>query len=117
MCRCSFVRVSYMNSGIHRAELKIKPANGASIENCIIHEGTHGFGFLCHPTAPTAFRATSTSVAHSRRSTRILYASRLPVGTRPAAASQLACRILGEPTLTAAADIEAVCTDRKGPSI
>ena len=39
----------------------------------------------------------------------------LPLGLRPAPASQLACRILGERIRSSADDIAAVCSARKGP--
>ncbi len=45
-----------------------------------------------------------------------LYDPRLQPGMAPAPASQLACRILGERLGAAAADIDAVCRDRKGPT-
>lgn len=119
--RNCFARVWFKNWAIQRAELKINPAYGTSIDGCIIHEGTYAFGFLSHPHGADSVL----SYVYKRRALtpvdilliRTLYSPRLQVGTKPAAASQLACRILGELTQTAAADIEAVCADRKGPSI
>lgn len=119
--RNCYARVWYKSWVINRAELKINPAYGSSIDGCIIHESTHAFGLLSHPHGADSVL----SYVYKRRALtavdvlliRTLYDPRLKVGTKPAAASQLACRILGERTQTPAADIEAICIDRKGPSI
>ena len=112
--------VSSKSWAISRSELKINPAFGASIDGCIIHEAMHAFGFLSHPHGADSVL----SYVYRRRALtpldihliRTLYDPRLKPGTKPAAASQLACRILGERLQATASDIDTVCRDRKGPS-
>lgn len=104
---------------ITRAELKINPASGSTIDICLIHEALHSFGFLSHPHGADSVL----SYVYKRRALtpvdlhliHTLYDSRMTIGLQPAPASQLACRILGERMGSSAADIAAVCTGRKGP--
>jgi len=112
--------VSSKSWAISRSELKINPAFGASIDGCIIHEAMHAFGFLSHPHGADSVL----SYVYRRRAltpldihlVRTLHDPRLKPGTKPAAASQLACRILGERLRATASDVDTVCRDRKGPS-
>ena len=112
--------VSSKSGAISRSELKINPAFGSAIDGCIIHEALHAFGFLSHPHGADSVL----SYVYRRRALtpldihliRTLYDSRLKPGMKPAAASRLACRILGERLQATAGDIDTVCRDRKGPS-
>jgi len=106
------------NSAVYRGELKINPAS-SNLDNCIIHETLHAFGFISHPHSADSVlsyvykRPTLTPLDVNL--IRTLYDPRLTLGMKPAPASQLACRLLGERMKAAQADIDAVCADRKGP--
>lgn len=104
---------------IYRNELKINPAYAGGIDGCIIHESMHAFGFNSHPHGGdsvlsyvykrSALTPLDIHLIHT------LYDPRMTIGLKPAAASQLGCRILGERMESSATDVAAVCTDRKGP--
>jgi hypothetical protein len=104
---------------IDRADLKVNPAQSSTIDVCLIHEALHSYGLLSHPHGADSVL----SYVYKRRALtpvdvhliHTLYDTRMTVGLQPAPASQLACRILGERMGSSAADIAAVCTDRKGP--
>ena len=106
---------------INRAELRINPTRMRDIDRCTVHEAMHAFGFNSHPHAADSILSYT---YHGRRALspldlhliRTLYDPRLTPGMRPAPASQLACRLLGERLGSSAGDIEAVCRDRKGPT-
>jgi hypothetical protein len=105
---------------ITRAELRINPTRIRDIDRCAVHEPMHTLGFSSHPHA--ALSALSYTDKGQRTLTPLdlhlihtLYDDRLPAGTKPAEASQTACRLLGERLGSSAADIAAVCSDRKGP--
>ena len=78
----------------------------------------HSFGFLSHPHAAPSVLSY---VNKGQRSLtpldsdliHTLYDPRLTAGVMPAAASQLACRILAERMKSSGPDIEAVCCDRR----
>ena len=118
--RNCFARAWTKNGGIYRADLKINPAYGSSIDACIIHEAMHAFGFLSHPHAADSVL----SYVYRRRALtpldrhliRTLYDPRLAPNLAAQPASQLGCRILGERMAIAGADIDAVCGARKGPA-
>ncbi|MBN9089839.1 MAG: DUF2927 domain-containing protein [Reyranella sp.] len=105
---------------INRGELRINPTRMRDIDRCTVHEAMHAFGFNSHPHAADSIL----SYTHGRRALspldlhliHTLYDPRLTLGMKPAPASQLACRMLGERLGAAAAAIEAVCRDRKGPT-
>jgi hypothetical protein len=105
---------------INRAELRINPTRMRDIDRCTVHEAMHAFGFNSHPHAADSILSYT---YHGRRVLspldlhliRTLYDSRLTLGMKPAPASQLGCRLLGERLGSKDADIEAVCRDRKGP--
>src|SRR5471032_2176841 len=104
---------------INRNELKINHAYAGGIDGCIIHESMHAFGFNSHPHGGDSVL----SYVYKRSSLtpldihliHTLYDPRMTIGLKPAPASQLACRILGERLGSSADDVTAVCTDRKGP--
>jgi len=102
-------------------QLRINPARIMDIDRCAIHEPLHALGFSSHPHAALSvlsyvYKAQRTLTPLDRNLLHTLYDQRLAPGTKPEPASQLACRILGERMNAAAADIEAVCRDRKGPT-
>jgi hypothetical protein len=106
--------------GIYRADLKVNPAYASSIDACIIHEAMHAFGFISHPHAADSvlsygYRRRALT-ALDRHLIRTLYDPRLAPNLAAQPASQLACRILGERLAVSGADIEAVCSARKGPA-
>jgi hypothetical protein len=109
------------SSVIYRGELRINPARIMDIDRCAIHEPLHALGFSSHPHAAVSvlsytYHSQRTLTPLDKNLIRTLYDSRLAPGTKPAPASQLACRILGERMGAAEADIGAVCRDRKGPT-
>jgi hypothetical protein len=85
--RNCFARVWYKSWAINRAELKINPAYGSSIDACIIHEATHAFGLLSHPHGADSVL----SYVYKRRALtpvdvlliRTVYDSRLKPGMKP----------------------------------
>jgi hypothetical protein len=107
---------------IYRGELRVNPTRIRDIDRCATHESMHAFGFNSHPHAADSILSYT---YHARRVlspldfnlVHTLYDPRLTLGMKPGPASQLACRILGERMSIAAGDIEAVCRERKGPSI
>jgi hypothetical protein len=106
---------------INKGELRINPARMRDIERCAIHEPMHTLGFFSHPHAALSvlsyvYKAQRTLTPLDKHLIHTLYDPRLTPGMKPAPASELACRILGERMAAAAADIEAVCRDRKGPT-
>jgi hypothetical protein len=117
--RNCFARTWWRQWEINKVELKINPAYGAAIDGCIIHEAMHSFGFNSHPhdsDSVLSYRFKRRALtALDRNLIRTLYDRRITLGMKPARASQLGCRILGERLGTSAVDIEAVCRDRKGP--
>jgi hypothetical protein len=105
---------------IYRGELRVNPTRMRDIDRCTTHEAMHAFGFNSHP------HAADSILSYTYQARRVLspldlnligtlYDPRLTLGMKPGPASQLACRILGERMSSSAADIEAVCRDRKGP--
>jgi len=109
------------NKVIYKAELRINPVRIRDADRCAIHEPMHSFGFFSHPHAALSvlsyvYKAQRTLTPLDKHLIHTLYDRRMTTGMAPAAASQLACRILGERLGSAAADIEAVCRDRKGPT-
>jgi|SRR5580693_3437932 hypothetical protein len=106
--------------GIYRADLKVNPAYASSIDACIIHEAMHSFGFISHPHAADSVLSyvykRRALTALDRHLIRTLYDPRLAPNLAAQPASQLACRILGERLAVSGADIEAVCSARKGPA-
>jgi hypothetical protein len=117
--RNCYARAWWTAWAITRADLKVNPASGSSIDVCIIHEALHSFGFLSHPHAADSVL----SYVYRRRALTLidinlihtLYDPGMKPGLRPAPASQLACRILGARMASSGPDIEVVCTGRKGP--
>lgn len=106
---------------INRAVLRMNPSRNRDADRCAWHEALHTLGFGSHPHA--AFSVLSYTQKAQRTLTPLdlhlihtLYDPRVTPGLAPAPASQLACRILGEKLKSPAADIEAVCTGRKGPT-
>ncbi|MBV8393418.1 MAG: hypothetical protein JOY81_09585 [Alphaproteobacteria bacterium] len=104
-----------------KGELRVNPTRNRDADRCTIHEAMHSFGFFSHPHA--AFSVLSYVQKGQRSLTPLdkhlihtLYDPRLTPGMAPAPASQLGCRILGGRLSVAAADIDAVCRDRKGPT-
>lgn len=118
--RNCFSRTSWRKWAIYKVELKINPAYGATIEGCIIHEAMHSFGFTSHPhdsDSVLSYRFKRRALTSLDKSLiHALYDERITPGLKPAAASQFACRILGERMGVGSADIDAVCRDRKGPT-
>jgi len=108
-------------SEITRAELRINPVRIRDIDRCIYHEPMHTLGFGSHPHAAFSvlsyvYKAQRTPTPLDIHLLHTLYDARMTPGLKPAPASQLACRILGERLASSAADIDAVCRDRKGPT-
>jgi hypothetical protein len=106
--------------GIIRAELRINPTRIRDIDRCAIHEPMHTLGFSSHPHAALSVlsyvdKGQRTLTPTDLHLIHTLYDDRLPAGTQSAEASQMACRLLGERLGSSAADIAAVCSDRKGP--
>ena len=107
---------------IYKGELRLNPTRIRDFDRCAIHEPMHSFGFLSHPHAAPSVLSY---VNKGQRSLtpldadliHTLYDPRLTPGMMPAAASQLACRILAERMRSSGPDIEAVCRDRRGPSV
>jgi hypothetical protein len=118
--RNCFARTWWQKWVINKVELKINPACGATIDGCIIHEAMHSFGFNSHPhdsDSVLSYRYRRRALTPlDKNLIHTLYDKRIAPGLRPAEASQLGCRILGERMSVAAADIDAVCRDRKGPT-
>ena len=107
---------------IYRGELRLNPTRIKDFDRCAIHEPMHSFGFLSHPhAAPSVLsyvnKAQRTLTPLDSDLIHTLYDPRLTAGMVPAAASQLACRILAERMKSAGPDIEAVCRNRQGPSL
>ena len=107
---------------IYRGELRLNPTRIKDFDRCAIHEPMHSFGFLSHPhAAPSVLsyvnKAQRTLTPLDADLIHTLYDSRLTAGMVPAAASQLACRILAERMKSAGPDIEAVCRNRRGAVI
>jgi hypothetical protein len=110
----------WKNWVVNRGELRVNPIRIRDIDRCATHEAMHSFGFNSHPHAAVSilsyvYKAQRTLTALDRDLIRTLYDARLTPGLKPAAASQLACRLLGERMGSSASDIDAVCSDRKGP--
>jgi hypothetical protein len=106
---------------IYKAELRINPVRIRDIDRCAVHEPMHSFGFFSHPHSALSvlsyvYKAQRTLTPLDRHLIRTLYDRRLTTGMAASAASQLACRILGERMGSPPADIDAVCRDRKGPT-
>jgi hypothetical protein len=106
---------------IYKGELRLNPTRIRDFDRCAIHEPLHSFGFLSHPhAAPSVLsyvnKAQRTLTPLDVHLIRTLYDPRLTPGMAPAAASQLACRTLGERLGSSAGDIEAVCNSRRGPT-
>lgn len=109
------------NRVIYKGELRINPTRNRDVDRCVIHEPMHAFGFFSHPHAALSvlsyvYKAQRTLTPLDKHLFHTLYDTRMTPGMPPAAASQLACRILGERMATPATDVEAVCQDRKGPT-
>ena len=105
---------------IVRAELRINPTRSRDVDRCAVHESMHAFGFISHPHGAVSvlsyvYKAQRTLTPLDKNLFHTLYDSRMTVGLKPAPASQLACRLLGERLGSGAADIAAVCSDRRGP--
>jgi hypothetical protein len=117
--RNCFAQYWSKKGGIYRADLKVNPAYASSIGACIIHEAMHAFGFSSHPHAADSVLSyvykRRAMTALDRNLIRTLYDPRLASDLAAQPASQLACRILGERLAVSGADIEAVCSVRKGP--
>jgi len=116
-----FAKNWWKSWAINRGELRINPTRMRDIDRCTVHEAMHAFGFNSHPHAALSVlsyvqKAQCTLTPLDLHLIHTLYDSRLNPGMKPAPASQLACRILGERLGASAADIEAVCRDRKGPT-
>jgi hypothetical protein len=106
---------------IYRGELRLNPTRIRDFDRCAIHEPLHSFGFLSHPHAALSVlsyvnKAQRTLTPLDSNMIRTLYDQRMIPGMASAPASQLACRILGERLRSSAADIEAVCGNRRGPT-
>jgi hypothetical protein len=105
---------------IVRAELRINPTRTRDVDRCAVHESMHAFGFISHPHGAVSvlsyvYKAQRTLTPLDKHLFHTLYDPRMTIGLKPAPASQLACRILGERLGSNADDVAAVCTDRKGP--
>ena len=105
---------------ISRAELRINPTRTRDVNRCTVHESMHAFGFLSHPHGAVSvlsyvYKAQRSLTPLDKDLFHTLYDSRMTVGLKPAPASQLACRILGERLGSSTDDVTTVCTDRKGP--
>jgi hypothetical protein len=105
---------------ITRSELRINPTRTRDVDRCTVHESMHAFGFNSHPHGAVSvlsyvYKAQRTLTPLDKHLFHTLYDPRMTVGLKPAPASQLACRILGERLGSSADDITMVCTDRKGP--
>ena len=110
------------NRVLYKGELRINPVRIRDIDRCAIHEPMHAFGFFSHPHAAFSvlsyvYKAQRTLTPLDKHLIHTLYDRRMTAGLPPAPASRLGCRILGERLGAAADDVEAVCRDRKGPSI
>ncbi len=106
---------------ITRAELRINPTRTRDVDRCTVHESMHAFGFNSHPHGAVSvlsyvYKAQRTLTPLDKNLFHTLYDPRMTVGMKPAPASQLACRILGERLGSSTDDVTTVCTDRKGPA-
>ena len=106
---------------IYKAELRINPVRIRDIDRCAVHEPMHSFGFFSHPHSALSvlsyvYKAQRTLTVLDQHLIRTLYDSRVTVGMATVPASRLASRILGERLGSSAADVEATCRDRKGPT-
>jgi len=118
--RNCFARTWWQAWMINKVELKINPAYGATIDGCIIHEAMHSFGFNSHPhdsDSVLSYRYKRHALTPlDKNLIHTLYDKRIVPGLKPAVASQLGCRILGERLGASATDVDAVCRDRTGPT-
>ncbi|MEI7872156.1 MAG: hypothetical protein WCK95_08555 [Alphaproteobacteria bacterium] len=115
-----FAQSWWKSWALSHGELRVNPTRIRDIDRCATHESLHAFGFNSHPHAADSVLSYT---YHGRRTLspldvnliHTLYDARLTPGLKPAPASQLACRILGERMGSSPSDIDAVCRDRKGP--
>jgi len=108
------------NRVMYKGELRINPTRNRDVDRCTIHEPMHTLGFFSHPHGAQSvlsyvYKAQRSLTPLDKHLIRTLYDRRMTPGLAAAPASQLACRILGERLGSTAADIEAVCRERKGP--
>jgi hypothetical protein len=107
---------------IYKGELRLNPMRIRDFDRCAIHEPMHAFGFFSHPHAADSVlsyvqKAQRRLTALDVHLIHVLYDARLAPGTPAGPASRQACRLLGERMRSAAADIEAVCSQRPGPAV
>jgi hypothetical protein len=98
---------------IERAEIKISPSFRGQIDNCIIHEALHAFGFYSHPHGVDSVL----SYVYKRTAlTRLdiyliktLYDPALRPGLAPLQASVQGCRILARLMASSEQDTREIC--------
>jgi hypothetical protein len=105
------------NWAIVRADIKINPAFRGRLDNCIIHEALHAFGFLSHPHAADSVlsyvyqRPTLTMLDINL--IKALYDPALKPGSPPVKATVLGCQLMAKLMSSSAADTQDVCAPAK----
>src|SRR5262249_8137257 len=98
---------------IGRAEIKISPSFRGQIDNCIIHEALHAFGFPSHPHGADSVL----SYVYKRTALttldviliKALYDPELRPGLAPLQASVQACQILARMMASREQDTREIC--------
>lgn len=102
---------------IQRAEIKINPAFRGHIDNCIVHEALHAFGFYSHPHgADSVLSYVYRRTALTRLDVNLiktLYDPAMRPGLTPLRASVQACQILARLMDSSAQDTREVCDSRR----
>lgn len=115
--RTCYSQTAWKAFAITKVDLYINFNSIRRIDRCLIHEALHGFGFQSHPHSGDSILSyvynRSDLTTLDRLLIETLYDRRLTLGMPRAVAAKTACRILGEKMSTPAADIEAVCSQRK----
>jgi hypothetical protein len=107
----------YEKWALVRAEIQINHAYRGSLDNCVIHEAMHAFGFMSHPHA--ADSVLSYVYQRPKLTTldvnliKTLYDPAMKIGTTPRKASALACGLLARSMSIGDGDRDAVCGDWK----
>jgi hypothetical protein len=105
------------NWAIVRADIKINPSFRGRIDNCIIHEALHAFGFLSHPHAADSVLsyvyARPTLTALDVNLIKALYDPAMKPGSPPAKATVLGCQLMAKLMSSSAADTQEVCAPVK----
>src|SRR5579883_1969334 len=99
------------------AEIRINPSLSTSLDNCVIHEAMHAFGFISHPHGADSvlsyvYKRTSLTPLDVNL-IKTLYDPALKLGTAPLTASVQSCQTLAGRMASSDADRQAVCDPHK----